>query len=63
MKDNIGKIMDDAGLTFDEEIYYANYGLVDECDLCHNMVAITNYHEGDNFLTLTGSKLYCCKCL
>ena len=50
-------------LSIEEEVYYGNYGLIDVCDLCNNEVAITNYHDDKNYLTLVGSKLYCQRCL
>jgi len=50
-------------LTPEEEIHYANYALIDVCDGCGNYFPITNHHDGNNYLTFVGSKLYCQKCL
>lgn len=48
-----------------EEVFYGNYGLIDVCDGdgCGNDTPITNYHDGGNYLTWTGKRLYCLKCL
>ena len=60
---NIGKIMDEAGLTFEEEVYYANHALIDICDDCGDWTPITNYHDGDNFLIFDGWFIcYKCRC-
>ncbi len=50
-------------LTEEQQIFYGNYGLIDVCDCCGNYVAITNKHDGDNYLTFVDSKLYCQKCI
>lgn len=57
--------MEHQELTQEEEVYYANYALIDVCDGlgCGDYVAITNYHDGDRFLTWKDGKLYCPKCL
>lgn len=60
--DNVGKIVDEHGLTFDEEIYYANHALIDICNGCGNYFPIQNHHDGSNYLTWNGSQLLCCKC-
>ena len=49
-------------LTIEEEVYYVNYALIDICDLCGNYTPILNYNDGKNYLTLTGTHLYCQKC-
>ena len=57
--------MEHQELTPEEELHYANYGQVDDCDCCGNMIAITNWHDGADYLTWNerGNKLYCRKCL
>ena len=51
-------------LTEQEMVFYANYGLIGECDGCgDNAVPITNRNDGKNYLTITGNKIYCQKCL
>lgn len=60
--ENVGKFMDKHGLTFEEEVYYANQAEIDVCDLCGEWTPITNWHDGNNYLTFCGSKLYCRKC-
>jgi len=62
MNENLGKILDDAGLTLEEEIYYADYAEIDICDLCGNYIPIINWNDGENHLTFCGGKLYCQKC-
>ena len=50
-------------LTEEETLYYANYSLTDTCDLCGEDFAITNYHDGDEYLEHTiGCQLLCNKC-
>jgi len=61
--DNLGKIVDEHGLTLEEELYYANHALIDICDCCGNYFSIQNHHDGSNYLTWHGSKLYCQKCI
>jgi hypothetical protein len=56
--------MEHQDLTPEEEVYYANHALIDVCDgTCGDYVAITNYHDGDDFLTWFNGKLYCKTCL
>lgn len=47
----------------EEEVFYANYGLIDICEDCGNDTPILNHHDGKNYLTWTGKHLYCLKCL
>jgi len=56
--------MDEHQLTFEEEIYYANYGSIDTCDCCSDYAPIINHHDGSNYLTITenGCSLVCNKC-
>jgi hypothetical protein len=52
-------------LTEKEIMYYANYALIDVCDdcSCGEYTPIKNYHDGRNYLTWAGNRLYCLKCL
>lgn len=50
-------------LTEQEEVFYSNYGLIDKCDCCSDDIPIHNHHDGKNYLTITGNKIYCQKCL
>ena len=50
-------------LTEEETIYYANYGLIDTCDCCGEEFPITNYYDGENYLTFEGNQLLCQKCI
>lgn len=47
----------------EEEIHYVNYSLLDICDGCHDYFPITNYNDGENYLTWVEKHLYCQKCL
>jgi len=47
----------------EEEVYYANYNLVDVCDLCGKYTPITNRNDGNDYLTFTGIQLLCQGCL
>ena len=55
--------MEHIGLTHEEEIYYANYNLIDLCDECSDYVPITNYNDGSNYLTFIENKVVCQKCM
>lgn len=52
-------------LTEKEIMYYSNYALIDVCDEvgCGEYTPITNYHDGRNYLTWVGNRLYCQKCM
>lgn len=50
-------------LTEQEEVFYANYSLIDKCDCCGDEIPIHNHHDGKNYLTITGKYLYCQKCM
>ena len=50
-------------LTQEEIDYYFNFELIDVCDLCGENFAITNYNDGDNYLTFVGNQLLCQDCL
>lgn len=63
METNLGKFLDDNGLTLEEEIYYANYGENSMCDLCGNYVGMINWNDGDNYLEYTGTQFLCLKCI
>ena len=53
----------DKELTIEEQIYYANYNLLDECDNCHdNAVPIFNDNDGRPYLEFIGYQLLCPKC-
>jgi hypothetical protein len=53
----------DKELTIDEQVYYANYSLQDECDNCHdNAVPILNDNDGRPYLEIVGTQLLCPKC-
>lgn len=47
----------------EEKIHYVNYSLLDICDGCHDYFPITNYNDGENYLTWVGKHLYCQKCM
>lgn len=42
---------------------YVNYSLIDICNVCNDYVPIHNHHDGKNYLTWVGNRLYCQKCM
>ena len=53
----------DNELTVEETVQYANYGLVDICDLCGYYFSILNSHDNRNYLTWEKNRLYCRMCM
>ncbi len=54
-------------LTEKEMIYYGNFGLIEECSLCHNEYPIYNYNKyteelNNNYIELTEKQFLCQKC-
>jgi hypothetical protein len=49
-------------LTEDEVIYYANYGMCEECDLCGRFMGYINYNENDSYIEFNGVQFLCNKC-
>ena len=49
-------------LTVDEEVYYANYGNIEYCDLCGNDGGIINRHDGKKYIEYNGVQFLCEKC-
>ena len=52
----------DKELTIQEQVYYSNYNLIDECDLCGKPFPITNRNDGNEYLEFVGTQLLCPKC-
>jgi len=50
-------------LTIEEQVKYANCGLLGKCDGCGDDTPIHNHQDGQNYLTLTGKHFYCKNCL
>jgi hypothetical protein len=59
---NMGKIVDELELTFDEMVYYSNYAGIDTCDLCGEYFGIINYHDSGDFVVFNGKQFLCKKC-
>ncbi len=49
-------------LTEEEQVYYANYGMCEDCDICGDLRGYINYHEGGIFIEYYLGKFICCKC-
>lgn len=62
MIDNIGKFMDEHGLTFEEQIYYANEAEIERCDLCNEYFGIHNFHDNAANIEYNGVQFLCSKC-
>ena len=54
--------MNEEPLTVDEEVHYANYGLVEICDVCGNYFSIRDYRDQTNFIEFNGKQFLCQKC-
>lgn len=55
-------------LTEKEQIYYANYGYIQECQLCKNEYPIHKYDIfnggfNKNYIEFNGKQFLCVKCL
>ena len=62
MIENIGKFLDDNGLTLEEEAFLGNVAEIEICDLCGMYFGIINHHENDIFIEYNGRQFLCNKC-
>lgn len=49
-------------LTEQEMIYYANYALIELCDVCGDYFSIRNYHDDENYIEYNGQQFLCNVC-
>ena len=50
-------------LTEEEQVYYAEYALIELCDCCGKYRPVRNHNDGADYITFTGRQFLCQTCL